>query len=139
MPVIEILDFGGPNIQSWTAFGIVVSVRMYVAPCTSFLSIILLTGENSSYTEPNFFSLASREMLSLVGTGNALSVVCDIIITAALSYYLHSKRTGFERYVPWVPVSGRSTDQLIFVFLHRTNSMINRLIIYAINRGTLTA
>ncbi|KAM5536926.1 hypothetical protein V8D89_009473 [Ganoderma adspersum] len=69
------------------------------------------------YTDPNFFSLASREMLSLVGTGNALSVVCDIIITAALSYYLHSKRTGFER----------------------TNSMINRLIIYAINRGTLTA
>ena len=77
-------------------------------------------------------------MLSLVGTGNALSVVCDIIITAALSYYLHSKRTGFERYVPCAPVC-RTTDQLISMFLDRTNSMITRLIIYAINRGTLTA
>ncbi|KAM5536927.1 hypothetical protein V8D89_009474 [Ganoderma adspersum] len=69
------------------------------------------------YTNPDFFSLASREMLCLVGAGNGSSVLCDIIITAALLYYLNSKRTGFKR----------------------TNSIINRLIIYAVNRGTLTA
>ncbi|KAI1788895.1 hypothetical protein LXA43DRAFT_1023780 [Ganoderma leucocontextum] len=43
--------------------------------------------------------------------------MCDIVIAAALCYYLHSKRTEFRG----------------------TNSMIDRLIIYAVNRGALTA
>ncbi|KAM5535796.1 hypothetical protein V8D89_010519 [Ganoderma adspersum] len=70
-----------------------------------------------NYKYPEVSSLASFEMRFLIGLSNGLSVPCDVLITAALSYYLHSKRTGFKR----------------------TDSIINRLIIYAVNRGALTA
>ena len=33
----------------------------------------------------------------LSGFSLGLSVVCDVLIAAALSYCLHSKRTGFKR------------------------------------------
>ncbi|KAM5541173.1 hypothetical protein V8D89_005102 [Ganoderma adspersum] len=68
------------------------------------------------YKDRYIFSLGSTESRILTGVADGLSVLCDIIIVAALSYYLHSKRTGFKR----------------------TNSMIDRLIIYAVNRGVLT-
>ncbi|KAM5541187.1 hypothetical protein V8D89_005116 [Ganoderma adspersum] len=64
----------------------------------------------------SIFALSSTESLILAGVVDSLSVLCDIIIVEALSYYLHSKRTGFKR----------------------TNSMIDRLIVYAVNRGVLT-
>ncbi|PIL34895.1 hypothetical protein GSI_02682 [Ganoderma sinense ZZ0214-1] len=62
-------------------------------------------------------TLHSPEMRMLWGVSSGLSVVCDILIVAGLCYYLHSKRTGFKT----------------------TDSIIDRLIIYAINRGVLTA
>ena len=90
-----------------------------------------------SYKYPQVSSLASFEMRFLIGLSNGLSVPCDVLITAALSYYLHSKRTGFKRYVP------RLAERMIGLFtlasLRRTDSIINRLIIYAVNRGALTA
>lgn len=70
-----------------------------------------------NYRNPDFSSFASLDLRCLVGVANGLSVLCDVIIAVALSYYLHSKRTGFKR----------------------TDSIINRLIIYAVNRGALTA
>ncbi|KAM5536919.1 hypothetical protein V8D89_009466 [Ganoderma adspersum] len=70
-----------------------------------------------NYTEPNFFLLTTPKMLWLIGAANGLSVPCDVSITIGLSYYLNSKRTGFKR----------------------TDSIINWLIIYAVNRRALTA
>ncbi|KAM5536906.1 hypothetical protein V8D89_009453 [Ganoderma adspersum] len=69
------------------------------------------------YTNNGIESIGSLEIRILAGFANGLSVICDIVIAAALTYYLNSRRTGFER----------------------TNSIINRLIIYAVNRGALTA
>ncbi|KAM5536912.1 hypothetical protein V8D89_009459 [Ganoderma adspersum] len=69
------------------------------------------------YTHRNNLFLSSIETRILSGLANGLSVVCDVVIAASLSYYLHSKRTGFKR----------------------TDSMINWLIIYAVNWGALTA
>lgn len=66
-------------------------------------STITLIREYSRYTNPDFFSFASLEMLCLVGVGNGLSALCDVAIVIALSYYLNSKRTGFKRCVLWVP------------------------------------
>ena len=53
----------------------------------------------TSYKDRYIFSLGSTESRILTGVADGLSVLCDIIIVAALSYYLHSKRTGFKRYV----------------------------------------
>ncbi|KAI1782787.1 hypothetical protein LXA43DRAFT_1187399 [Ganoderma leucocontextum] len=69
------------------------------------------------HTHGDIFYLGSLETRILAGFANGLSVICDIVIAAALSYYLHHKRTGFKR----------------------TDSKIDRLIIYSINRGALTA
>ncbi|PIL35044.1 hypothetical protein GSI_02831 [Ganoderma sinense ZZ0214-1] len=49
------------------------------------------------YTDPDFSSLAFPEMRLLIGLANGLSVPCDVAITAGLSYYLNSRRTGFKR------------------------------------------
>ena len=77
-------------------------------------------------------------MLWLVGAANGLSVPCDVTITIGLSYYLNSKRTGFKRYVSWVSQTFLS-ELRVNLCLDRTDSIINRLIIYAVNRGALTA
>ncbi|PIL34942.1 hypothetical protein GSI_02729 [Ganoderma sinense ZZ0214-1] len=69
------------------------------------------------HTHSDIYYLGSLETRILAGFANGLSVICDIVIAAALTYYLHYKRTGFKK----------------------TDSMIDRLIIYAINRGALTA
>ena len=41
--------------------------------------------------------LRSVEDRILAAFASGMSVVCDIIIVAALCYYLNSKRTGFTR------------------------------------------
>ncbi|KAM5536913.1 hypothetical protein V8D89_009460 [Ganoderma adspersum] len=63
------------------------------------------------------FSLGTLEIRILAGFANGLSVICDLMIAASLYIYLNSKRTGFRR----------------------TDSIIDRLMIYAVNRGLLTA
>ncbi|KAM5536928.1 hypothetical protein V8D89_009475 [Ganoderma adspersum] len=69
-----------------------------------------------TYIHSDAIPVSSPETRALAGVANSLNVVCDIVITAALSYY-HSRRTGFTR----------------------TDSIINRLILYAVNCGALTA
>ncbi|PIL35023.1 hypothetical protein GSI_02810 [Ganoderma sinense ZZ0214-1] len=69
------------------------------------------------YTDNNVFSFGSLEIRMLMGFANGLSALCDVVIVVALCCYLHSKRTGFKR----------------------TDSIIDRLIVYAVNRGVLTA
>ena len=51
------------------------------------------------YTDRDIFSLGSLKIRILTGFANGLSVICDILITVALCYFLNSKRTGFRRYV----------------------------------------
>ncbi|KAI1789990.1 hypothetical protein LXA43DRAFT_1095894 [Ganoderma leucocontextum] len=67
------------------------------------------------HSDITYFNLLSTRILG--GLASGLGVLCDIFIVLALCYYLNSKRTGFKR----------------------TDSMIDHLIVYAINRGILTA
>ncbi|KAM5535802.1 hypothetical protein V8D89_010525 [Ganoderma adspersum] len=69
------------------------------------------------WTNTYIFSLGSLEIRILAGFANGLSVICDLVIAASLYVYLNSKRTGFRR----------------------TDSIIDRLMMYAVNRGLLTA
>ncbi|KAJ6524057.1 hypothetical protein B0H10DRAFT_354051 [Mycena sp. CBHHK59/15] len=55
-------------------------------------------------------------MRALVAANKTLETAADALITASLCYYLHRGRTG----------------------LKQTNSMINRLMVFAINRGAIT-
>ncbi|PIL34890.1 hypothetical protein GSI_02677 [Ganoderma sinense ZZ0214-1] len=69
------------------------------------------------YYHREIAALSSLEIRILGGIESGMSVICDVAIVIGLCYYLNSKRTGFKR----------------------TDSIIDRLIIYAINRGVLTA
>ncbi|KAI0767698.1 hypothetical protein C8Q74DRAFT_1370430 [Fomes fomentarius] len=69
------------------------------------------------FTNRTIWSLGSFEVRVLSGLTNGLSVLCDILIAAGLCYYLRSSKSAFKR----------------------TNSMVDRLMIYAIQRGALTA
>ena len=53
----------------------------------------------SRYENPGLVALSSVELRVLEGVSSGLAVVCDVVILVALSYCLHSKRTGFKRYV----------------------------------------
>ncbi|KAI0677751.1 hypothetical protein C8Q78DRAFT_1074428 [Trametes maxima] len=61
-------------------------------------------------------SLGSREVLIIGGLVQGFAALCDILITTGLCYYLQTGRSGIK-----------STDNLV-----------DRLLIYAINRGALT-
>ena len=58
-----------------------------------------LPGIVLSYTDDDVFSFGSLEIRMLMGFANGLSALCDVVIVVALCYYLHSKRTGFRKYV----------------------------------------
>ncbi|KAI1783575.1 hypothetical protein LXA43DRAFT_321838 [Ganoderma leucocontextum] len=87
-------------------------IILAVCSCGSGMAISV-----NLYTHTDNLFLGSVEIRILSGLANGLSIICDVLIAASLSYYLHSKKTGFKR----------------------TDSIINRLIIYAVNRGALTA
>ncbi|KAM5535801.1 hypothetical protein V8D89_010524 [Ganoderma adspersum] len=101
--------WGLSNHNTWLTSSI---VALALCSCGPGIAISV-----NVYTKNNIGSFGSLETRILAGFANGLSVICDVFIAAALTYYLNSKKTGFER----------------------TNSIINRLIIYAINRGALTA
>ncbi|KAI0767689.1 hypothetical protein C8Q74DRAFT_971679 [Fomes fomentarius] len=69
------------------------------------------------FTHTDIFSLGSIEIRILAGFANGLSAICDIVVAAGLCIYLRAGKSGFSR----------------------TNNMIDRLMIYAIQRGALTA
>ncbi|PBK89869.1 hypothetical protein ARMGADRAFT_1083334 [Armillaria gallica] len=64
-----------------------------------------------------FVSFARPSMKILLRGGLALHVVTDLLVAVSLCYYLHNSRTGVKR----------------------TNTMINKLMIYAIHTGLITA
>ncbi len=88
------------------------------------------------YTDSIVFSLGTVKTRVLAGFANGLSAICDIVITTALCYYLHSRRTGFRRYVSSFSGAWQVDSTSV---LRRTDSMIDRLIVYTVNRGGLTA
>ncbi|KAF8490830.1 hypothetical protein F5888DRAFT_1807870 [Russula emetica] len=57
------------------------------------------------------------EIKTLATTALSLGVATDILTAASLSYFLHKMRTGYKR----------------------SDTLINRLIIYSVNTGTLTS
>ncbi|KAF5316761.1 hypothetical protein D9619_006843 [Psilocybe cf. subviscida] len=62
-----------------------------------------------------FLQLATLKYLSI--TVNALAAACDVLIAATLCLLLHFSRTGF----------------------HRSDTMINKLILFSVNTGFLTS
>lgn len=69
-----------------------------------------------SFVNKDIFTLGSDYIRILSGFANGLAAVCDILIAAGLCWYLQTGRTGYKR----------------------TDNIVDRLIIYAINRGVLT-
>ncbi|KAK0237957.1 hypothetical protein EDD85DRAFT_562871 [Armillaria nabsnona] len=64
-----------------------------------------------------FVSFARPSMRILLRVGLVLHVVTDLLVAVSLCYYLHNSRTGIKR----------------------TNTMINKLMVYAIHTGLITA
>lgn len=70
----------------------------------------------------------------VVYLGLALTVATDLIIALALCYYLRKMRSGsFHRYVCRVLLNSAVVN-----VLSSTESMINNLMVYAVNTGLLT-
>lgn len=64
-----------------------------------------------------FAALAVRKMFILAGIGLGIVALCDIAITVALCYYFRFYKGGFKQ----------------------TDTLLDKLIIYTINRGMVTA
>ncbi|KAG7449942.1 uncharacterized protein BT62DRAFT_944549 [Guyanagaster necrorhizus] len=64
-----------------------------------------------------FILFARPGMKNLIRTSLILHVVTDLLVAVSLCYYLHKRRTGIKH----------------------TNTMINRLMVYAIHNGLITA
>ncbi|KZS99911.1 uncharacterized protein LAESUDRAFT_765089 [Laetiporus sulphureus 93-53] len=69
------------------------------------------------FLHPQAASLSSREVLIVGGCVQGLAALCDILITGSLCYYLHSGRG----------------------MIKTTNELIDKLMLYAVNRGGLTS
>ncbi|PIL28936.1 hypothetical protein GSI_08983 [Ganoderma sinense ZZ0214-1] len=68
------------------------------------------------FVNKEIFTLGSDYIRILSGFANGLAAVCDIVIAAGLCWYLQTGRTGYKR----------------------TDNIVDKLIVYAINRGVLT-
>ncbi|KAI0771273.1 hypothetical protein BD413DRAFT_552413, partial [Trametes elegans] len=68
-------------------------------------------------SDTSLFSLGSVSIRVLSGLSSGASSVCDVIIAAGLCYYLQTSRSGFKQ----------------------TDHIVDKLFIYSINRGALTA
>ncbi|KAM5546002.1 hypothetical protein V8D89_000128 [Ganoderma adspersum] len=68
------------------------------------------------FANKDIFTLGSDYIRILSGFANGLAAVCNIVIAAGLCWYLQTGRTGYKR----------------------TDNIVDKLIVYAINRGVLT-
>ncbi|KAI1789712.1 hypothetical protein LXA43DRAFT_1096129 [Ganoderma leucocontextum] len=64
----------------------------------------------------SILSLASNEVLIIGGLVQGFAALCDVLITGGLCYYLHNGRSG----------------------LTSTDSLVDKLMVFAINRGAFT-
>ena len=72
-------------------------MRLYVYTLAALPVVKLTERWLFSYQDNSITFFGSFEVRMLSGLSLGLSVICDVLIAAALSYYLHSKRTGFKR------------------------------------------
>ncbi len=66
-------------------------------------------------------------------------VAADVMVTATLCVVLHRNKVGFRRYVSHVHAEPISANGRLWLTLYRTNRVISKLMIYAVNRGILTS
>jgi len=101
--------------QVWKLSGsIVLTAFLSVLVVVAFVLGLVTTGEilkNGSVSQ-----LLQRDMLIIEGLVQGFAALCDISITISLCWLLHSKRTGIKQ----------------------TESLVDRLIMLAINRGLVT-
>jgi hypothetical protein len=64
----------------------------------------------------------------------AASLACDVVITVYLCVFLHRNKTGIPKSVCFI-----LRDPVLTYSVSRTNTMLNTLIINAVNRGMLTS
>ncbi|KAF8800906.1 hypothetical protein BYT27DRAFT_7116379, partial [Phlegmacium glaucopus] len=83
-----------------------------------------------------FAQLVELKALSILV--NALAAAGDLLIAGTLCVILHLSRTGFRRQVP--PAVNQKFSLFInLFFLYRSDTMINKLILFAVNTGFLTS
>lgn len=73
------------------------SVRLYVYPVSPLPDAAVIQPQRLSFQDNTIMFFDSFEVRILSGFWLGWSVICDVLIAAALSYYLHSKKTGFKR------------------------------------------
>ena len=61
-----------------------------------------------------------------------MDISVDVLITGCLCYYLHRGRSSIRRY------GILAHGEILHQAFSRTNSMVKKLMIFAINRGALT-
>ncbi|KAK0452576.1 hypothetical protein EV421DRAFT_2015389 [Armillaria borealis] len=82
------------------------------------LSVAWSPSRNQHVLHLKYFALFDRStMASLIRASLTLYVVTDLLVAVLLSYFLHSSRTGMKR----------------------TDTLINRLIVYAVHNGLITS
>ncbi|KAH9009700.1 hypothetical protein EDB85DRAFT_2162418 [Lactarius pseudohatsudake] len=79
---------------------------------------LALTTTNAKYFASFHLKVAQADQIKTIGSAAlSLGMVTDVFTAASLSYFLHKMRTGFKR----------------------SDTLINRLIIYSVNTGALTS
>ncbi|KAK7061401.1 hypothetical protein R3P38DRAFT_2829275 [Favolaschia claudopus] len=117
--VVTIITFIAQCFYSHTIWQ--VSRSMIITLCISILAVV--TFALGIYTTVHLFenpaldSISTRGFLIVSGLVQGLAALNDVVITAALSYHLHIKRSS----------------------LPSSNKLVDTLILYAVSRGVLTA
>lgn len=65
---------------------------------------------------------------------NALAAAGDVAIAVAMCTLLHTSRTGFRKFV--IESNAHAYRPCALTMLVRSDTMINRLIVYSLNTGT---
>ncbi|KAL0958268.1 hypothetical protein HGRIS_000420 [Hohenbuehelia grisea] len=98
---------------------IVSNKKVYVPALVVCLSIVKFStgqyGASAGMPPYHFSDMLTRQ--DIVKSAFAVGAATDVLIAASLTYYLHQNRSPF----------------------HRTNTIINSLIVYAISNGALTS
>ena len=73
----------------------------------------------------------------IVIPGLSIKVICDLIITASMVYYLYTRRSRVRQYVKLPRVVCGHTVQPMTAVLRRTIDAITTLALYTITTGAL--
>ena len=119
------------NIRDCSVLVRPTSFKASIKPHYAYLACISLNVNS-------LFDLGSLRVRIVAGLGNGLSALCDILIALGLCFHLHTSRSGFKTCV----FARCSSSHLYLSSDHpefSTDTMIDRLMLYAIACGALTA